>query len=311
LIKRLVQSAIDRTIKQRVRGSYALYLLSRRIVIAFENHDVEMETNGERWLQCRLVARGPVVAFDVGANRGEWADRLLTISRDVSVYCFEPVPTTFATLTKAVADPRAVLLNKALSSTEGELAMHSVMGHSDLSSAYPLHHAGRDVEVEVVRVDATTGDAEMRRLGIDYVTILKVDAEGHDLAVLEGFSDARSKGRIDFIQFEYNHATLAAGRSLRDFFRLIEDSYLLCRLLPNGLEASGYHPVLDDFSQSNWVAIRLDIIDAPLIRDLNVRAAHGLAGAELFRRLARQPILARHLGVAVKPEAPDAAAASF
>ena len=125
------------------------------------------------------------------------------------------------------------------------------------------------------------GDAELARLALTAITILKIDAEGHDLAVLKGFSQALAAGRIDLVQFEYNHATLLAGQSLRSFFSLLSTNFLICRLLPNGLEACGYHPALDNFAQSNWVGVRLDLIDQSMINDLSIRPARGLLGGAL------------------------------
>ena len=102
---------------------------------------------------------------------------------------------------------------------------------------------------------------------------------------LSGFSGALAENRIDFIQFEYNSATLAAGRSLRDFFDLLTPNYVLCRLLPQGLEACGYHPVLDNFAQTNWVAVSRPLFDPALVKAFRITKMRGLPLAALERMI--------------------------
>ncbi|MBJ3775926.1 FkbM family methyltransferase [Acuticoccus mangrovi] len=285
-VKALLARAIDGTVKQRRLGAFALYTVARRIVRAFENHDVDMTTNGERWLQGRLAARGPVDAMDVGANRGEWVEGLLAHRTARRVVCYEPVPATFRALAARTNDPRAILVEAALSASPGSLRLNAVLDNPSISSVYDIACYQDGHPIEPIEVPATTGDREMARLGLSHLTILKIDAEGHDLAVASGFAGALGRGAIDLVQFEVNQFTLAAHQSLRAFFQLFGEAYLVCRLLPRGLEACGYHPMLDSFSQSNWVAVRRAYLDAAAVRDLGLRAAGGEPGRALARALA-------------------------
>lgn len=292
-MKRFAARVIDHLVKQRRLGSYALYAISQRIVSAYENRDVVMSTNGERWLIKQLARRGRLEAFDVGANQGEWAQNFLECTKNGHVTCFEPVPTTFAALATAVQSERATLVQKGLSDTPGQMTINSVVDNPYISSFYDMRSYEGEHEVEQVDVSLSTGDVEMAERNIARLDILKIDAEGHDLKALTGFGIALAEGRIDVIQFEYNYFTLIARTALRDFYDLLEEHYLLCRLLPHGLEVFGFHYSIDTFAQTNWVAVRKEFISPEIVLLLNMRSARGLGGVALAKALAHQPHLVR------------------
>ena len=269
------------TIKQRVPGSAPIYALARRIVAAYENNDVNIDSNGEAWLLGKLFEGRPIVALDVGANEGDWTAVALKAGRDCTVYCYEPVPTTFAVLQANTTDGRAKLFNKALSSEPGTLEINSVVGASTLSSVVDFGKYASSLQVEKIQIEASTGDRELQALGLTHVDMLKVDVEGHDLDVLLGFKTSLAEGRIDVIQFEYNIFTHMTQRSLREFYDLLWGDFLICRLLPNGLEACRYHTNLEDYRQTNWIALRRAIIDPALVSRLRIRPARGQSPEEL------------------------------
>jgi FkbM family methyltransferase len=284
-IASLINYAINSTIKARRPGSHLINRIARRVIQAYDNNDVDMRSNGEHWLQGRIAARGKVVAMDVGANQGEWVSGLLERSVDCRVICFEPVPDTFLALQKNVVDSRAELLNIALSSEPGCLQINSAIDNPYVSSVHDVNLYDAEAKTVGIQVPTSTGHAEMVGNGLSRVSIVKIDAEGHDYEVLKGFQPGLSNQLIEIVQFEYNIFTLLGRRSLREFFELLEPNYLVCRLLPSGLEACGYHFCLDDFHQSNWVAISKNILNQELARQFNVTMASGLPGMALKRRL--------------------------
>ena len=288
-IKSLFRLFIDKTIKQRSPGAYAAYMLARRVVSAYENHDVDMISNGERWLVQRLAERGPLTAIDVGANRGDWAEAALEYSPQARLLCFEPVPATYAALEQAIKGPNVALYNMALSSQSGTIKMHAVADNPYIASVCPGDLYQPELQRDPIMVRALTGRQVLEEHKLEHVDIVKIDAEGHDYDVLQGFKQAIEGGAIDIFQFEYNVFTLEAGHSLSDFFKLLTPKYVVCRLLPIGLEACGYHPVLDNFGQSNWIAVRADTIDKELIDRLSIRRALGLPGDALRKQIETTP----------------------
>lgn len=295
MVKGLVIKALDHVLKRRGRGSYLLYVAARRIMWGYNNEDVNIATNGERLFLRRMSARGLTTVFDVGANVGDWVAEVLGFSKTATVYCYEAIPSTYAELTANVKDARAHLFNKALSNEAGELEFNA-SELSVVSSVYDVHRFDESLAVTRVTVPAATGDAECRRLGIDRIDLLKVDTEGHDLTVLRGFAGMLARGAIDVIQFEYNIFTLLAREGLFDFYEFLGERYFLCRLLPNGLELMAYERGLDNFSQSNWICIRKDLVTRELVEALNIHLPDGHRRTLTRNSLTDRPAVAELLG---------------
>jgi hypothetical protein len=60
------------------------------------------------------------------------------------------------------------------------------------------------LEGRCIQVCCTTLSAYCREKGIDRIDVLKIDTEGHDLAVLQGAEQMLSKGAIRFVYVEFN-----------------------------------------------------------------------------------------------------------
>jgi FkbM family methyltransferase len=291
-IKVLIAFLIDATIKRRWPIADTAYIFARRVISAYENNDVNMVSNGERWLVQRLAARGSLVAIDVGANQGDWAQIVLEYSPQARLLCFEPVPATFAVLKQAITGPNVSLYNLALSSLSEPITIHAVDDNPYIASVCAGELYEPELQRNSITVQTLTGNQILKDEELENVNFLKIDAEGHDFNILQGFAEAIEKNYIELIQFEYNIFTLEAGHSLSKFFKLLGQKYILCRLLPNGLEACGYHPVLDNFGQSNWVAVRTDTIDENQVEHLAIRIARGSPGDALKKQIGNDPRLA-------------------
>ena len=105
-------------------------------------------------------------------------------------------------------------------------------------------------------VATNTLDAYADRAGLDHVTLVKIDTEGHDLAVLRGAQRLFTEQRISIAQFEYNHRWVYARCYLRDVFDLLEPlGYRLGKLTPRGVEFyPGWDADLETFVEGNYVA---------------------------------------------------------
>ena len=137
------------------------------------------------------------IIFDVGANVGQTATHFRESFPKSTIHCFEPVKSTFETLTLSlVRDPQVICHNVALSDALGETTIY-ITDNSTMSSLKAPEQYTRAETVKLSTVDAYASKA-----GVDRIDILKIDAEGHDLKVLKGAGGLLSNGRIAFVLAE-------------------------------------------------------------------------------------------------------------
>lgn len=151
---------------------------------------------GVRWeddLAYCLQGRPLRVAVDVGAHFGETARRVAASFPGARVHCFEPIPTSFRRLERAVAGLDAVCVQAALSDEPGTVEMG--LGESSFSSGFGA--AGTRIDVRVDTLDAYVAQA-----AIESVELLKVDVEGHEPSVLRGATGLLATGRIEHVLCE-------------------------------------------------------------------------------------------------------------
>ena len=107
---------------------------------------------------------------------------------------------------------------------------------------------------ESVPVD--TVDAYCERHAIDRVDLMKVDVEGHEMAVLRGAAESLRARRIRCVQFEYNWFAAYSHTFLADYFDLFPPlGYVLFKLFPEGpVRLDGYSHRLESTRSCNYVA---------------------------------------------------------
>jgi FkbM family methyltransferase len=212
------------------------------------------EGTGEAGLLDRLAgafASDPVI-LDVGANVGAYARLALSRFPTVSLHCFEPVPRAFALLEDAVgADPRTHLHPFGLSDTSGETSIYtSGVPGDNLASLHSGRSSGAVAEpVEVRRLDEIAAE-----LGITRIDLMKIDAEGHDLAVLRGAGALLDL--VGAIQFEFGDANVASRTFLHDFWVLLGGRFDLFRIVRDGIVPfEPYTATREIFVTANYLAL--------------------------------------------------------
>jgi FkbM family methyltransferase len=235
-----------------VPRSELLFKLSRLYVNFYEGQDdPDFETNGEA-RTLRELLPGCRVVFDVGAHVGEWTALALGIAPALQMHCFEPSPASYARLEARFGALANVRLSKTgLSAEPGDATLHVHEREPDRNSLYP---GGESSE----RVRLRTLDEYCESEGIDRIDYLKVDTEGHELAVLKGAEHLLREGRVRYAQVEYGPAYLDADATLRDVMGLFADlGYRASKILPRGPEpVPGYSRELENFTLSNWLFAR-------------------------------------------------------
>ncbi len=218
-----------------------------------------VEASGEHQVfslveQC---GRNGIVVFDVGANIGDYARAARAhLGTNARIYSFEPSPRVFATLKQAVASVSVEAFNIGLGNAKGVSTLHFDPEAMSLSSLYrrDLAHVGRELE-ESEDVAIERLDAFCQANGIDYISLLKLDVEGHELKVLEGAGEYLAGGAIHMIQFEFGGCNVDSRTYVRDFHALLSPQYDLYRVLARGFrKIESYDPTLEIFTTTNYLA---------------------------------------------------------
>jgi FkbM family methyltransferase len=151
----------------------------------------------------RLLDSGEA-AVDVGANIGYMTSVMSTrVGRSGTMLAFEPHPTAFQALQRNVArwreDPGIGTIEVhrlALSSRSGRGRLAVQQDFMALASLRDARESGdsHDVEVELATLDDAVGSR--------HVSLLKLDVEGHEHAVLEGATRLLAERRVRDVVFE-------------------------------------------------------------------------------------------------------------
>jgi FkbM family methyltransferase len=146
------------------------------------------------------------IFFDVGANVGQTSSEALTTFPDATIFAFEPDQTSFAMLGENVQSSRFKAFNFALSDRSGEARFFDYGALATCNSlVQDSQYAKRaNHPCTVTTVECETLDAVCNRLGIGHVDVLKIDTEGHEMAVLHGASQMLAMQRVRFIYVEFN-----------------------------------------------------------------------------------------------------------
>jgi FkbM family methyltransferase len=237
-----------------------------RFVLRRASLDVrnDMRTNGEELLQQWLLDLFPrgrrMHVLDVGANVGQWSTSMLAAARlagreeDLDLHAFEPSSYTFARLSEALGAHRVSLQQSALSERSGSSTLHVMAPGAGTNSLHAL--PARQTNISTEDVATTTLDEYAGGAGLDDIALVKIDTEGHDLAVLRGAERLLAEQRICVVQFEYNWRWVGGRSYLYDAFNLLDPAgYRLGKLTPRGVEFyPGWDADLETFIEGNYVA---------------------------------------------------------
>ena len=149
-----------------------------------------------------LMSRRKGLAIDAGANKGVYLYHLARHYRRVAG--FEPLPSLAAYL-KSAAPSNAVVHNLALSNVAGMATLSLPKGFNELGSleshtseAWTTSEAVERHQVETRPLDS---------FEFEDVSVLKVDVEGHEKAVLQGAANTLKRWRPSvLVEVEERHS---------------------------------------------------------------------------------------------------------
>jgi FkbM family methyltransferase len=237
---------------------YALYRFARSYVKKYEGFSYDFDRNGERLLVERLKAFDMRVIFDVGANIGDWTLMAKSNFPAAEIHSFELSEATFSTLKNRVKGEGITLNNFGLSQNEGEIVYKDYGADSGVNTILESadFHDHR-IEFSKKKGIISTGDRYCSERNIEQIDFLKIDVEGAEHLVLEGFKQLLSKKKVKVIQFEYGYTNADAHFLMKDFYELFSNfGYSLGPLKPSGVLFGDFKYPLNDFNSGpNFVAV--------------------------------------------------------
>lgn len=196
------------------------------------------------------------VAFDVGANIGEWSKAFLNYSPGALSYAFEPGAITYSRLVENIRENVNISpVNLGMSDKEGSAKLFTNAVGSGLASlsSRRLDHFNISMK-DFEEIELSTIDTYIKQHQI-FPSILKLDVEGHELSVLLGATQSISS--IPLIQFEFGGCNLDSRTTFQDFWYFFtERDFIIYRLGPRGISAiNAYSEECEIYMITNYFAV--------------------------------------------------------
>jgi FkbM family methyltransferase len=223
--------------------------------------------NGERELlrKAGVVFKGKLNFVDAGANVGDWTNEAILSTSDYKGHLFEISSSNVESLKRRFRSDENLLINRvALSDTTGTLHYQDYGDkHKWNTTIVSTEYHKKNFELK--SASAITGDEYCQIHGIDQINLLKIDVEGAEYSVLQGFTRMLASQSVDIIQFEYGYISGDAHTLMRDFFLFFEKfGYSIGPLRKNGVQFKNFDYQDNEFkSGPNYVAATEQYI-APL-----------------------------------------------
>jgi len=219
----------------------------------------------------QMLAGDAKIMIDVGSNKGDYTAEVLHCYPIAEYHLFEPSATNVFILRQRFANLSHVKIHQfGLSDRAGVALLYSDSPGSGCASLSPPGFSdGRVAPIPMTENIQTRRFDEFWRsrsikeqIPIDYV---KIDVEGHELAVMKGFGDLIRQVRI--LQFEFGQKHIDTRTFFRDIWcYLIENQFSIYRLTPYGPERLLNYMERDEtFLVTNFIALNTNL--QTLIRD--------------------------------------------
>lgn len=225
----------------------------------------DMEKNGELSLLYRVRSLEPRTVFDVGANVGKWTNAALNAFPSAEIHAFEIAPESAAAFMQQGFSSRVSLHEVGLGSATTQVK-YKDYGPMSGGNTVNLRSSYLDKrhEFSLRSAQLVSGDQFCEERDIRHVDFLKIDVEGSEMAVLEGFGAMLSRRGIRLVQFEYGYNNGDVHALMRDFYDFFTSfGYVVGRISRGPICFRDWRYADNDFkSGPNYVAIHKTDEDA-------------------------------------------------
>lgn len=147
--------------------------------------------------------------FDVGANVGRFSLMMNDAFPNARIFAFEPAPETFEMLAENVGRCKNIYAQNVGVSDKNSSGKISIMECSEMNTIKVNQilenyftksdlQTKKEIKIKLISVDSFCADSD-----IEFIDLLKIDTEGHDLQVLDGAKVMLRKKAIKYILIEF------------------------------------------------------------------------------------------------------------
>ena len=211
----------------------------------------------------KLMIKEPRIFIDVGSSEGNYSNEVLTRYPNIETYMFEPSKAFKELYNNSFKKMKNIHIEYlALSNKTGKQILYSNNYGSQLASLYKRHLFHYNIEfdktekIKTMRFDEYWKKTDIYKKNpnsiIDYV---KLDVEGHELYVLEGFGDIIYN--IGLIQFGFGGTNIDSRTFFKDFWVFFKyKDFNIYRIAPNNLvQITSYKENDEYFLTTNFIAV--------------------------------------------------------
>jgi len=208
-----------------------IHFFSVRFNNFYNNFSYNFYKNGEYKLIQKLQSFEIKIIFDVGCNEGNWSELVHKIKSSSKIYAFDINKNCIKNLKNKFN--LINFFNLGLSNINSVKYFNFYSKTSSLNSAFNFH--GLNCKKRKVKV--IKGDDFCSKKKIEEIDFLKIDVEGMEHLVLEGFKKKIRSNKIKMIQFEYGYTNGISKFLMYDFFIFFQKyNYILGRITNLGVD---------------------------------------------------------------------------
>jgi FkbM family methyltransferase len=209
-----------------------------------------------------LLNKSPEFIVDIGANKGIYTETLLSLFPNATYFLFEPSITNLNIIcSKFEKKSNIFCSNYALSNKNCTEKLYTNEYGSGLASLTKRRLDHFDIymnleeTVDVIRFDDFLKFDDIPKNLPKIIDYVKIDVEGNELKVLEGFGDLLKD--IKLIQFEFGGCNIDTKTYFQDFwYFFIKNNFSLYIISQDGpIKIEKYSESYEYFSTTNYIAL--------------------------------------------------------
>lgn len=209
----------------------------------------------------KFIPNGEIFV-DVGGNKGLYSSTLIKKFNVKEIHIFEPCKLNIEIIKEKFSDKRIKIINCGLSNLDSEAILYSNETGSGLASLSKrkLDHFGIKFDneelIKLIRFD----EYWKNNIKSEYVDLMKIDVEGHELNVLEGAGNYINN--IKVIQFEFGGCNIDTKTFFQEFWYFFKvRNFQIYRITPIGaLEINSYTESLERFQTTNYFCVNRNLV---------------------------------------------------